>query len=150
MKLNFNFISTLNGDIPELTRHAILTLITKYSLIYKRGCVFSMVIWPAFRMRQYRANDHAYHAPQFTFINQMLLVHFDLHALHIKRQWESSYNIIYRVWRSSHVSYKLTLLQSIQIWLYLNEVFPNDHNSKSWIFMSINTCLPGVTEVYCP
>ena len=31
----------------------------------KRGCVFSMVIWPAFRMGQYRANDHPYHAPQF-------------------------------------------------------------------------------------
>ena len=26
-----------------------------------------MVIWPAFRMGQYRANDHPYHAPQFTF-----------------------------------------------------------------------------------
>ena len=24
-----------------------------------------MVIWPAFRMRQYRVNDHPYHAPQF-------------------------------------------------------------------------------------
>ena len=24
-----------------------------------------MVIWPAFRMGQYRANDHPYHAPQF-------------------------------------------------------------------------------------
>ena len=25
-----------------------------------------MVIWPAFRMGQYRANDHPYHAPQFS------------------------------------------------------------------------------------
>ena len=25
-----------------------------------------MVIWPAFRMGQYRVNDHPYHAPQFT------------------------------------------------------------------------------------
>ena len=25
-----------------------------------------MVIWPAFRMRQYRVNDHPYHAPQFS------------------------------------------------------------------------------------
>ena len=24
-----------------------------------------MVIWPTFRMRQYRANEHPYHAPQF-------------------------------------------------------------------------------------
>ena len=32
----------------------------------KRGCVFLMVIRPAFRMRQYRANDHPYHAPQYT------------------------------------------------------------------------------------
>ena len=24
----------------------------------KRGCVFPMVIWPAFRMEQYRVNDH--------------------------------------------------------------------------------------------
>ena len=31
----------------------------------KRGCVFSMVNWPAFRMGQYRANDHPYDAPQF-------------------------------------------------------------------------------------
>ena len=32
---------------------------------YKRGCVVPMVIWPAFRMGQYRVNDHPYHAPQF-------------------------------------------------------------------------------------
>ena len=32
----------------------------------KRGCVFSMVIWLAFHMGQYRVNDHPYHAPQFT------------------------------------------------------------------------------------
>ena len=31
----------------------------------KRGCVFPMVIWSAFRMGQYRVNDHLYHAPQF-------------------------------------------------------------------------------------
>ena len=34
-------------------------------LTYKRGCVFPMVIWPPFRMGQYRANDHPYHALQF-------------------------------------------------------------------------------------
>ena len=32
---------------------------------YKLGCAFPMVIWPAFRMGQYRVNDHPYHAPQF-------------------------------------------------------------------------------------
>ena len=31
----------------------------------KQGCVFPMVIWPAFRMEKYRVNDHPYHAPQF-------------------------------------------------------------------------------------
>ena len=30
-----------------------------------RVCVFPMVIWPAFRMGQYRVIDHPYHAPQF-------------------------------------------------------------------------------------
>ena len=33
---------------------------------HKRGCVIPMVIWPAFRMGQYRVNDHPYRAPQFT------------------------------------------------------------------------------------
>ena len=31
----------------------------------KQGCVFPMVIWPAFRMEKYRVNDHPYHASQF-------------------------------------------------------------------------------------
>ena len=31
----------------------------------KQGCVLLMVIWPEFRMGQYRVNDHPYHAPQF-------------------------------------------------------------------------------------
>ena len=30
----------------------------------KREYVFPMVIWPAFRIGQYRANDHPYHAPR--------------------------------------------------------------------------------------
>ena len=30
----------------------------------KQGCVFPMVIWPAFRMGQFSVNDHPYHAPQ--------------------------------------------------------------------------------------
>ena len=38
--------------------------------ITKRGRVFPIVIWPAFRMGQYRllysVNDYAYHAPQFS------------------------------------------------------------------------------------
>ena len=31
----------------------------------KLGCVFPMVICSAFRMEQYRVNDHPYQAPQF-------------------------------------------------------------------------------------
>ena len=34
---------------------------------HKLVCVFPMVIWPAFRMGQYRVNDHPYHAPQFRY-----------------------------------------------------------------------------------
>ena len=34
----------------------------------KLGCVFPMVIWPAFHMGQYRANDHPYHAAQFRIL----------------------------------------------------------------------------------
>ena len=34
-------------------------------MLNKQGCVFQMVIWPAFRMEKYRINDHPYHAPQF-------------------------------------------------------------------------------------
>ena len=37
----------------------------------KRGCVFSMVIWPAFLMGQYRVTDHPYHAPQFIPVMRM-------------------------------------------------------------------------------
>ena len=39
----------------------------------KRGRVFPMVIWPAFRMGQYSANDHPYHAPQFTIFDTWLI-----------------------------------------------------------------------------
>ena len=35
-------------------------------LTIKRGCVFSIVIWSAFRMGQYRVNDHPQRAPQFS------------------------------------------------------------------------------------
>ena len=38
----------------------------------KRGCVLPMVIWPAFRMGQYRVNDHPYHAPQFNLSDSKL------------------------------------------------------------------------------
>ena len=31
-----------------------------------------MVVWPAFRMGQYRVNDHPYHTPQFTLTWAML------------------------------------------------------------------------------
>ena len=44
----------------------------------KRGCVFSMVIWPAFRMGQYRVNDHPYHAPQFILENSCFFDFFEV------------------------------------------------------------------------
>ena len=37
--------------------------------VSKRGCVFPMVNWPAFRMGQYRVNENPYHAPQFINYN---------------------------------------------------------------------------------
>ena len=44
-----------------------LFLVIRFGLFLgKRGCVFPMVIWPAFRIGQYRVHDHPYHAPQFT------------------------------------------------------------------------------------
>ena len=43
-----------------------------------RGCVFPMVIWPAFRMGQYRVSDHLYHAPQF--IKRIFEVKYGEHA----------------------------------------------------------------------
>ena len=45
--------------LPYCISHIIILLDNK------RECVFLMIIWPAFRMGQYRANDHPYHAPQF-------------------------------------------------------------------------------------
>ena len=47
-------------------RSIILTIENFYSIHDgKRGCVFPMDIWPAFRMEQYKVNDHPYHAPDF-------------------------------------------------------------------------------------
>ena len=37
----------------------------------KPGCVFPIVIWPAFRMGQYGVNDHPYHALQFNDVVAM-------------------------------------------------------------------------------
>ena len=39
----------------------------------KRGCIFPMIIRPAFRIWQYRVNDHQYHAPHFTKLNRRML-----------------------------------------------------------------------------
>ena len=39
----------------------------KRRLFGKVGCVFPMVIWPEFRMGQYRDYDHQDHAPHFNF-----------------------------------------------------------------------------------
>jgi len=50
-----------NGSVPNFESRS------KWgSFPRKRGYVFPMVVWPAFRMRQYRINDHPHHAPQFT------------------------------------------------------------------------------------
>jgi len=51
----------------EITFWIFLILYGPYCMVlYKQGCVFLMVIWPAFRMEKYRVNDHPYHAPQFS------------------------------------------------------------------------------------
>ena len=44
----------------------------KRNSLSKWGCVFSMVIWPAFRLGQYRVNDHPYYAPQFSVMDPSL------------------------------------------------------------------------------
>ena len=49
-------------------------MLGSYESYFKRGCVFSMDIWPAFRMGQYRVNDHPYHAPQFTLEFILLMI----------------------------------------------------------------------------
>ena len=46
----------------EVQEQCLVKLIGKF---IKRECVFQMVIWPAFRIGQYRVNDYPYHAPQF-------------------------------------------------------------------------------------
>ena len=40
----------------------------------KRGCVFPIAIWPAFRMGQYRVNNHPYHAPQFIIFEEVRVI----------------------------------------------------------------------------
>ena len=51
----------------------------------KRGCVFAMVIWPEFRMVQYRVNDHPYHTPQYILfvINRIYLMPFCIFFIEI-------------------------------------------------------------------
>ena len=67
----------------------------------KRGCVFPMVIWPAFRMGQYRVNDHPYHAPQFKLMQNW---HKKFSAF-----WEAQTEIVldknkyFRISLSSHI-----------------------------------------------
>ena len=38
-----------------------------YSMIYKVECVFPMIIWPEFRMGQYRDDDHREQATHFNY-----------------------------------------------------------------------------------
>ena len=58
--LNFRF--KINYRVSKLILY--LTYVSKLTI--KRGCVFSIVIWSAFRMGQYRVNDHPQRAPQFS------------------------------------------------------------------------------------
>ena len=41
------------------------TIFHELKILNNRVCVFPMVIRSAFRMGQYRVNDHPYYAPQF-------------------------------------------------------------------------------------
>ena len=55
-------VAHLNVDFEPLLMQAQVRVIKCF---YKRGYVFQMVIWSAFRMRQYRVKNHPYRAPQF-------------------------------------------------------------------------------------
>ena len=62
----FHWNKVCIGLLLLLRQEQIFWTIILSCKVYKRGCVFPMVIWLAFRVGQYRANDHPYHAPQFT------------------------------------------------------------------------------------
>ena len=47
----------------------------------KLGCVFPIVIWPAFRMEQYRVNDHPYHASQFIWMPKFTKVEVEFEKI---------------------------------------------------------------------
>ena len=53
----------LKGIIPNSFAHIFRKSSRNRWMFVKQECVFPMVIWPAFRMGQYRVNDHPYHAP---------------------------------------------------------------------------------------
>ena len=62
--------------------------------IPKRGCVFPLVIWPAFRMEHNRVNGHPYHAPQFIIQSKLYetynMFHIDNMIFYV------TYYILYR------------------------------------------------------
>ena len=59
-----------------------------------------MVIWPEFRTRQYRVNDHPYHAPQFILAeNERKYDHLckqpRLDDAHVLRRTLKDFDIVY-------------------------------------------------------
>ena len=64
----FDCLITLYKFEPDLLIEKAAAEERLLSIIDKRGCVFPMVIWPEFRMGQYRVNDHPYHASQFIIL----------------------------------------------------------------------------------
>ena len=74
--LNITYITEkkiLEFDIipPMRINLAQPTIFRGLQINIKRGCVFLMVIWSAFRMGQHIANDHLYHALQFIKVEQI-------------------------------------------------------------------------------
>ena len=87
----------------------------------KRGCVFPMVIWPAFRMGQYRVNYHPYHAPQFT-ISQLGrwipgCYYFDLYPI----------VLLYQMWLIELNPFSLfhQHVDLIEVWIFFFYFFEN-------------------------
>ena len=66
----FNLVRVIKAHLLPITNVAFNKLSTLFATgtSNKQGCVFPMVIWPAFRMEKYRVNDHPYHAPKFNQI----------------------------------------------------------------------------------
>ena len=83
-------------------------------------CVFPMVIWPAFRMVQYRVNDHPYHAPQFSLYFGRFNYFQDFMGRRPLPVRNYVASIKYRPWMLNHVSKVRRLL----LWQYKTENSP--------------------------